>query len=139
MTELLPCPFCGGRMQFRKALWPSEGDTDAVIHAEPTVCGLTDFSLGNWDETVLAAWNRRATPEAPSDAWQPIETAPKDGTWILGWAQSDSTPYRVSWGRNHNGSMTWCTSSFSFVGGYITHWMPLPAPPLRPDGQTGGK
>lgn len=61
--------------------------------------------------------------------WQPIETAPKDGTWVLGWAQSDSAPYRISWGRNHRGEMSWCTQSFSFVGGYITHWMPLPALP----------
>lgn len=30
--ELKPCPFCGGKMQLRQALWPSDGDTDAIIH-----------------------------------------------------------------------------------------------------------
>jgi len=59
-----------------------------------------------------------------------MESAPKDGTWILGWAQRDSFPYRVSWGRNHRGALAWCSSAGSFVDGYITHWMPLPEPPL---------
>jgi len=66
--------------------------------------------------------------------WQPIETAPKDGTWLLGWA-NDNAPYRISWGRNHNDRLAWCTTFGSFVEGYITHWRPLPAPPAirQPD------
>lgn len=64
----------------------------------------------------------------PLDEWQPIESAPRDGAWILGWAQSDSTPYRISWGRNHNNELAWCTSFASFVSGYITHWAPLVPP-----------
>jgi hypothetical protein len=66
--ELRLCPFCGGAMQPRHALWPSDGDTDAVIHAEPTECGLAGgFSIGTADNgvSVSAAWNRRAAvPEA---------------------------------------------------------------------------
>ena len=59
----------------------------------------------------------------------PIDTAPQDGTWILGWAEKDSSPYRISWGRNHNNDLAWCTSFASFVPGYITHWMQLPKLP----------
>lgn len=59
-------------------------------------------------------------------AWQPLATAPKDGTWILGWAESDRSPYRVSWGRNFDHRLTWCTSFASFHDDYITHWMPMP-------------
>lgn len=62
---LLSCPFCGGAMQPRHALWPSDGDTDAVIHAEPTECGLAGgFSIGTADNgvSVAAAWNCRAAP-----------------------------------------------------------------------------
>jgi hypothetical protein len=65
MAELKPCPFCGGAMQPRHALWPSDGDTDAVIHAEPSECGLAGgFSIGTADNgaSVAAAWNRRSTP-----------------------------------------------------------------------------
>lgn len=62
------------------------------------------------------------------EEWQPIETAPKDGSWFLAWAQRDSSPYRVSWGRNHNGQLTWCTMFGSFFEGYLTHWKPLDPP-----------
>lgn len=62
--ELLPCPFCGGEAQFRKALWPSDGNTDAIIHAAPSECGLSHFDIGTTDESVIAAWNRRTPPAA---------------------------------------------------------------------------
>lgn len=64
-TELLPCPFCGGAMQPRHALWASDGDTDSVIHAEPSECGLVGFSIGTADNgvSVAAAWNRRPALE----------------------------------------------------------------------------
>lgn len=60
--KLEPCPFCGGQMRFRKALWPSDGNVDAIIHAEPSKCGMESFSTYTTDESVIAAWNRRPTP-----------------------------------------------------------------------------
>jgi hypothetical protein len=61
--ELLPCPFCGGQMMRREALWPSDGDTDGIIHACPTDCPLPEFNVGIADQcaSVAAAWNHRAT------------------------------------------------------------------------------
>jgi hypothetical protein len=73
--------------------------------------------------------------------WQPIETAPKDGTAILLWA-----PY-YAWS-------VWqgCWSGTGWIvpnpvigddlsvaghlplGGYPTHWQPLPPPPTTPAG-----
>ena len=65
--------------------------------------------------------------------WQPIETAPKDGTWIL--AGEFGNPdfvgdyYAASWSGDEDGC--WCAN----CGQYVTqepeptHWMPLPAPP----------
>jgi hypothetical protein len=58
--ELKPCPFCGGAVQPRDALWPSEGDTDAVIHAEPTDCPMVSFSNYTADKSVYERWNARA-------------------------------------------------------------------------------
>ncbi|MET0439152.1 MAG: DUF551 domain-containing protein [Devosia sp.] len=80
--------------------------------------------------------------------WQPIETAPKDGTVIDVWRKQGGRE-TVSWGlRPHDcGEMGphcdsdwhsenkpgWVCATFGeFVGGKhnpFTHWMPLPPPP----------
>lgn len=82
-----------------------------------------------------------------STAWQPIDSAPKDGTVIDVWR--DGSRETVYWGfRPHDcGEMGqycdsdwhsemdpgWVCSTFGeFVGGRhnpFTHWMPLPLPP----------
>lgn len=76
---------------------------------------------------------------APQGSWQPISTAPRDGTWFL--AQGD--------GRGLSGDFENCTFVCTWeddLGGYTgwqsvpgdypaqpTHWMPLPNPPLGPE------
>ena len=69
-VELKPCPFCGGEMQIREALWPSEGDTDGIIHAAPSACPLPEFNTGTADNcaTVAAAWNLRSLPHLSQGA-----------------------------------------------------------------------
>lgn len=59
--------------------------------------------------------------------WQPIETAPKDGTEII--AIDDRGEYFVAFW--HEASEGWYFGLFDEVDGKIkpTHWMPLPAAP----------
>ena len=88
--------------------------------------------------------------------WQPIETAPKDGTEIDIWAVQYSVGagklitgdgHRISnawWGEPYYGDErkwekqlvrrdgAW-TEPVEYTGFSVTHWMPLPEPPL-----TGG-
>lgn len=71
----------------------------------------------------------RALP-LPETGWRTMESAPKDGAWILGW-ESGGSVYRISWGKNHNDQFAWCSVAGSFVPGAITHWLPLPAPPAQ--------
>lgn len=67
--ELKPCPFCKQAMMFRKALWPSDGNIDAIIHAEHGDCGMLEFSNNTTDESIIEVWNTR-TPANESPAPQ---------------------------------------------------------------------
>ena len=85
---------------------------------------------------------RLRAPEGASEAgWQPIKTAPKDGTTIL---VGTSTWYALS---NYYGDKeeSWFTWYPPVVGNrphhdgpraeQPTHWMPLPAPPHAREGE----
>ena len=56
--------------------------------------------------------------------WQPIETAPRDETEILGWsAEWRWVMYAICWFKNGR----WCAATH--IGSDPTHWMALPEPP----------
>jgi hypothetical protein len=79
-------------------------------------------------------------------AWQPIETAPRDGTWLLlaggecDYDESSDNKGRIvsaQWTTKRNSSTAKGHWQFAWYdGGYYgeyenpTHWMPLPAPPV---------
>ena len=57
--------------------------------------------------------------------WQPIETAPKDGSWLLLYGDPYSNDWAVFVGRFEK-------SGWQQPDGFDlepTHWMPLPLPP----------
>ena len=65
--------------------------------------------------------------------WQPIETAPRDGTWVLvcgnGWAVT------TAWyAMNERVGKAYWKADTEWDDDYLadrlpTHWMPLPEPP----------
>ena len=68
--------------------------------------------------------------------WQPIETAPKDGTNILAWPCSDGWgdeyfPYVVQWvdANEYHEGMWREAAGEKYDWFNPTHWMPLPEPP----------
>lgn len=65
-----------------------------------------------------------STPDSEG-GWQPIETAPKDGTEILGFADRSQW---VAWWSVENSR--WEAGSVYFAT-ELTHWQPLPAPPSQ--------
>ncbi len=113
--ELKACPFCGGT-----AFMAQEG-----THATCLTPGCCVGPVSGVDR-----WNTRA-PQ-----WQPIETAPKDGTAILAcyaphYETNGFLPVAVRWRAYHpnaRGNEEWRDSSGAKVRA-ITHWQPLPAPP----------
>ena len=61
--------------------------------------------------------------------WQPIETAPKDGTEFLAW---DGLMIETCWFKDGVLLASWDNQRFSCdtdVDCDATHWMPLPEPP----------
>jgi len=74
----------------------------------------------------------RATNGGEDMNWQPIETAPKDGTLILTYSKDYRAEYSVSY---------WCEfdkaweTDFRQKGAYqqvdAEYWMPLPEPPTE--------
>lgn len=72
---------------------------------------------------VIAAWHeRKAVPK-----WQPIETAPKDGTSILGYWDKGEV-YGVVWFEDGQ----WCEYDPECVVREPSHWQPLPKAPPPP-------
>lgn len=64
--------------------------------------------------------------------WKPIESAPKDGTLIMGWeAKHPDISRFVRWGQIgfSPSVMAWVTPSKCAVSYPPTHWMELPEPP----------
>ncbi|GGD30989.1 DUF551 domain-containing protein [Aureimonas glaciei] len=80
--------------------------------------------------------------------WQPIETAPKDGTIVDLWHDEFGRNANCYWGVPqhecgeagrycdsdwHDTPEGWVDSAYNqttFLDGF-THWMPLPAPPVQ--------
>jgi hypothetical protein len=67
-----------------------------------------------------------------SSEWQPIETAPKDGTWFLVVDPNSNmcwAPYGFcAWMTDWSGKSYWCEEDVSEEI-FPTHWMPLSDPP----------
>jgi hypothetical protein len=59
--------------------------------------------------------------------WQPIETAPKDGTSVLT-CRGGGLMAVADYIRHPMGGTEWCCVDGGFLLN-VTHWMPLPAPP----------
>jgi hypothetical protein len=65
--------------------------------------------------------------------WQAIESAPKDGTWILTWVGGVAKPfpYICAWSDSysiHGLGGNW-NDGLCQMGIEVTHWTPIPAPP----------
>lgn len=78
--------------------------------------------------------------------WQPIDTAPKDGTVFFGFDPEDRYPQPMKWEeyepqyaeeQEEPGYWTYAEALIADVVGEAkpTHWMPLPPPP-ESDGGT---
>lgn len=122
----------------------------------PITCSLpSDMSIWRWiDEVQIkngldgsvamnAAMHQLAEKVMqgvmPVSAWQPIDTAPKDGTIVDVWA-GDERVADVFWSlpddSGKSAECCWCISVYEINYGYrfdrvgaVSHWMPIPSGP----------
>lgn len=108
--------------------------TEAMIEAgksRSTLRGGYD-PAGTW-ELMLAAAHQSGGDGVVVPEWQPIETAPKDGTDILLCDVRAQNIIMVAGWHYDDGGFPWHTQDGQYNKDAFTHWMPLPAAP-----QSGG-
>lgn len=96
---------------------------------------IADLNRSN--ATLKAEVGKLRSPERHGSAWQPIETAPKDGSSFLatGFDDGDMRSPRhsaVAWWLEDRGHFVEGAEDCPSTAGtllYLTHWMPLPQPP----------
>lgn len=104
------------------------------IYDESTDDGVSEIAGKAFDEATRE-WPRSEDRSPAANAWQPIETAPKDGTSILvtdarvkEWTQvawwDDEAKTDWKWAHSDADGL-WHKDSF-------THWMPVPIAPAFP-------
>lgn len=128
---------------------PSDEDVARVAFAVEAECNRSGFGL----KPVMARTIAQAAITAMQSGWQPIESAPRDGTVIDIWRDLGGRD-TVYWGRpphecgemgqycdsdwHANNRKGWVCGTFGqFIGGKhnpITHWRYPPPPPQRGDG-----
>jgi Lar family restriction alleviation protein len=88
MTELKPCPFCGETERIA-----IDTIADEVEDSFAVICGgcaaATKLTCRSREEAI-AAWNRRAAPEAPSDMKSEYIVRDDDGN--ISWSEWPEGP-----------------------------------------------
>lgn len=151
MADLLPCPFCGGEADFGQQIG---GYFVNCVECLASTNVIVDHRLTK--QEAADKWNTRALsappPAVAPQGWQPIATAPKDGTPILldlgmshqcGYAPSAWPRKRIAlgyfdkyWvvslvGENSDGSHAGSTGGND---DQFTGWQPLPTAPEKSNG-----
>ncbi len=107
----------------RAALRAAEAERDGFREE----CEGYRETVADWKQQFLAreAAESQVTALRGALEWQPIETAPKDGTRFIGLKPNRNVEV-VHWSTKYRPS-AWATDEEFYL--YPTHWMPLPAPP----------
>lgn len=129
------------------------GEVDFKAMAEDVVALNHDDQLTPQRQAIMAeamvgtlrSVSESAERRGAEKQWQPIETAPKDGTKILGFAPhphitANDPSFRavIMWwrkayakGGKRESEWPWRSVENDSAAGHPTHWMPLPPAPTE--------
>ena len=125
-------------LMIEKDVDPEQNGYCKVIDVEKFLCAKLGKEWSATGMSIVSLVDEISSLSAQAQdvvGWQPIETAPKDGSEILAlWKRSQiqSNGYGVVW--FEDGS--WREFDYECLVSDPTHWMPLPAAPAK---QEGGK
>jgi len=120
--------------------WPEDDRRDYAdpFTGEPRTM-LFHKAWRRYEKSARAAIS--AMPLSSDGGWQPIETAPKDGTRFLAVGHRVNEIDIVHWGNGRYLSRTkgWNQAFVSHPGNEVapTHWMPLPSAPIERNDHVG--
>jgi len=114
----------------------------AMVYEEYDEFGCTAFDEVGMANMEFIAASRQDVPALVAEVrrlkeaqqWQPIETAPKDGQYILAYPCLAGIPLVITWGRveDYPWSESWRVPLSNKAPPYRpTHWQPLPKPPVQ--------
>ena len=115
-----------------------------ALQSRPNLGGLRQTTLAELAVYDAERWSAAAALRAcaerlRAEEWQPIETAPRDGTRVLAWwpdAYDNGSAVQVEtwWGPFHGSALCGWQSAFEEAAAPPhgpTHWRPRPAPPAE--------
>ena len=122
------------------AAWTEAGNRlDELVSLHETLPVLTDRQRLIRGCAAMVIGELLIRRDRPAGGWQPIETAPKDGSQIvIYWPYWSSDPFIANYSGDSGG---WegerCltpTHAEAYPERQPTHWMPLPKPPAVDSG-----
>ena len=108
-----------------------EGDPDMVFLDRLEACQYCE------DDDPPKPLYLVAPPAAQAEGWQSIETAPKEGVFLV-YMQDEVRPARRMQVANWHPNVKIVGGLFAFDCAKGTHWMPLPPPPTSAKGVEHG-
>lgn len=93
----------------------------------------------HWTGNELTGKSIKGTEYVRRDTlpcWQPIATAPRDGTYFLGFGPDYDVPMTMRWGIVNERQavlddqpLRWGFEGYGYTFPDVTHWMPIPKGP----------